>query len=125
MVLAELGIADARGCRLIPLRAEAGVVHPLMQELQDVDYHADPQQARNRVLQAVRMLDDGGGAWREGDNPFPGLEPFTAAFSQVFFGRAAEAREVGNRLRAMGGTGGVWPSSGRLAVGSRHCSMPR
>jgi hypothetical protein len=104
---AELGIADARGCRLIPLRAEAGVVHPLMQELQYVDYHADPQQARDRTLQTVRLLDDGGGTWREGDNPFPGLEPFTAALSQVFFGRVAEAREVGNRLRAMGGTGGM------------------
>ncbi len=104
---AELGIADARGCRLIPLRAEAGVVHPLMQDLQYVDYHADPQQARTRALQTVRLLDDGGGTWREGDNPFPGLEPFTAALSQVFFGRVAEAREVGNRLRTMGGTGAM------------------
>ncbi|MDQ3764789.1 MAG: TIR domain-containing protein [Actinomycetota bacterium] len=104
---AELGIADARGCRLIPLRAEAGVVHPLMQGLQYVDYHADPQQARTRTLQTVRLLDDGGDTWREGDNPFPGLEPFTAARSQVFFGRAAEAREVGNRLRTMSGTSGL------------------
>ncbi|MDQ3762670.1 MAG: TIR domain-containing protein [Actinomycetota bacterium] len=104
---AEVGIADSQGCRLMPLRAEAGVVHPLMQDLQYVDYQADAQQARDRVLQAVRLLGDGGGAWREGDNPFPGLEPFTVALSQVFFGRAAEAREVGNRLRAMGGTGGM------------------
>jgi hypothetical protein len=28
--LAELGIASARGCRLIPQRAETGGVHPLM-----------------------------------------------------------------------------------------------
>jgi WD40 repeat protein len=104
---AELGIADARGCRLIPLRAETGVVHPLMRELQYVDYHADRQQARDRVIQAVRLLDDGSGSWREGDNPFPGLEPFTAALSAVFFGRVVEAREVGNRLRTMGGTGGI------------------
>ncbi len=104
---AELGIADARGCRLIPLRAEAGVVHPLMQDLLYVDYQANPQQARDRVLQAVLLLDDGGGTWREGDNPFPGLEPFTAARSRVFFGRADEAREVGNRLRAKGSTGGM------------------
>jgi ABC-type nitrate/sulfonate/bicarbonate transport system ATPase subunit len=47
------------------------------------------------------------GTWREGDNPFPGLEPFTAALSRVFFGRAAEAREVGNRLRAMESTSGM------------------
>ncbi|MDQ3760719.1 MAG: hypothetical protein M3460_03210 [Actinomycetota bacterium] len=55
----------------------------------------------------MRLLEDGEGTWREGDNPFPGLEPFTAALSRVFFGRATEAREVGNRLRTMGSTGGI------------------
>jgi hypothetical protein len=72
-----------------------------------VDYQADPQQARDRVLQAVGQRDDGRGSWRAGENPFPGLEPFIAARSRVFFGRAAEAREVGNRLRVMGSTGGM------------------
>jgi hypothetical protein len=61
------------------------VVHPLMRDQQYVDYQAESQRARDQVLQAVRRL-DGGGAWREGDNPFPGLEPFTAALSRVFFG---------------------------------------
>jgi ABC-type lipoprotein export system ATPase subunit len=104
---AELGIADALGCRLMPLSVEAGVVHPLMAHLQYVDYQADPRQARERVLQAVRLLDDESGTWREGDNPFPGLEPFTAALSRVFFARGFETREVGNRLRAMGHIGGI------------------
>jgi hypothetical protein len=81
---AEVGIADALGCRLMPLRAEVRVVHPLMRDLQYADYQADPGRARDRVLQAVRLLDEGGGAWREGKNPFPGLEPFTAALSGVF-----------------------------------------
>ena len=113
---AEVGIADSRGCRLMPLRAEAGVVHPLMQDLQYVDYLADPQQARDRVLQTVRSLDDVGGTWREGDNPFPGLSPFTTEFSAVFFGRSAETCEVGNRLRAMGSTDGML-----AIVGSSGC----
>ena len=104
---AELGIADARGCLLIPLRAETCVEHPLIQDRQYVDYQADPQQARDRVLQAVRLLDDGRGPWRAGDNPFPGLEPFIPEFSRVFFGRTAEAREVLNRLRAMSSTAGI------------------
>ncbi|MDQ3764379.1 MAG: TIR domain-containing protein [Actinomycetota bacterium] len=113
---AELGIADALGCRLMPLRAEADVVHPLMQDLQYADYQANPQQARDRLLQALRLLEDGEGTWRQGDNPFPGLEPFTAALSRVFFGRTVEAREVGNRLRAMSSTGGVL-----LIVGPSGC----
>ncbi|MGH3710216.1 MAG: TIR domain-containing protein, partial [Pseudonocardiaceae bacterium] len=104
---AELGIADALGCWLMPLRAEAGAAHPLIHNRQYVDYQADPQQAHDRVLQVMRLLDDGRGSWRAGDNPFPGLAPFTAARSRVFFGRAAEAREVGNRLRAMASTGGL------------------
>ncbi|MGB6164392.1 MAG: TIR domain-containing protein [Pseudonocardiaceae bacterium] len=104
---AEVGIADALGCRLMPLRVEAGVVHPLMQDLQYAEYQADAQQARDRMLHAVRLLDDGGAMWREGDNPFPGLESFTSALSRVFFGRSVEAREVGNRLRAMGSVGGM------------------
>jgi hypothetical protein len=63
---AELGIADALGCRLMPLRAETGVVHPLMQDLQYADYQADPGQARDCVLQTVRLLQGGDGKWREG-----------------------------------------------------------
>ncbi|HKR48451.1 MAG TPA: TIR domain-containing protein [Pseudonocardiaceae bacterium] len=109
---AEVGIADARGCRLIPVRAEVEVVHPLMRELHYVDYHADPQQAQERVLRAVRLV-EGNGAWREGENPFPGLEPFTAARSEVFFGRAADARRVGNQLRVMDSAG---CAGGLLAV---------
>ncbi|HET9255625.1 MAG TPA: TIR domain-containing protein, partial [Pseudonocardiaceae bacterium] len=109
---AELGIADARGCRLIPLRVEVGVEHPLMRDLQYVDYHAGAQHARERVLRTVRLL-DGRGVWREGENPFPGLEPFTAERSEVFFGRAADARKVVSQLRAMNGTG---PAGGLLAV---------
>jgi type II secretory pathway predicted ATPase ExeA len=89
------------------LYAEAGVVHPLLGRLQSVDYLADPQRARARVLEALRLVDGGGSRWREGDNPFPGLKPFTAALSRVFFGRAAPAREVSNRLRAMGRGGGL------------------
>jgi hypothetical protein len=86
-----------------------------MPDLQYADYQADPQQARKRVLQALRLLHDGGGAWREGENPFPGLEPFTAALSRVFFGRDAQAREVANRLRTMGSGGGM------LAEAARPC----
>ncbi|MGH3782371.1 MAG: hypothetical protein ACRDRO_17565 [Pseudonocardiaceae bacterium] len=91
----------------MPLSVEPNVVHPLMQRLQSVAYWADSPNARERVLQAVGLLDGGKAKWREGDNPFPGLQPFTAALSRVFFGRADEAREVGNRLRAMDSADGM------------------
>ena len=58
---AEVGIAGALGCRRMPVRAEADVVHPMMPRLQYADYQADPQQARDHVLQAVRLLEDGAG----------------------------------------------------------------
>jgi hypothetical protein len=51
---AELGVADSLGRPLLPLRAEPGVVHPLMQHLQYVDYLSGPEQARDRLLRAVR-----------------------------------------------------------------------
>lgn len=69
---AEVGIADALGCRLMPLQAEPGVVHPLMTRLQSVDYQADPGQARDQVLQALRRLENSGRLWRQGQNPFLG-----------------------------------------------------
>ena len=104
---AELGIADAFGCRLMPVRAEADVVHPLMKRQQYTDYHDDPREARARLIQALHDLDAAGAGdgWRDGDNPFPGLESFTAAFSTMFFGRSAEVREIANRLRAPTGSG--------------------
>lgn len=45
---AEVGIADALGCRLMPVRAEAGVVHPLMPDLQYTDYRIRHRQDHRR-----------------------------------------------------------------------------
>ena len=104
---AEVGIADSLGCLLLPLRAEAGVVHPLMEPLQYADYLADPQAARARLVGVLRAVDGaGGGGWREGDNPYPGLEAFTAALARMFFGRAPEVRELSGRLRSVARAGG-------------------
>jgi ABC-type transporter Mla maintaining outer membrane lipid asymmetry ATPase subunit MlaF len=45
------------------------------------------------------------------------LESFTSARSGVFFGRAVEAREVSNRLRAMSGNGGILAIAGPSGCG--------
>jgi hypothetical protein len=104
---AEVGIADSLGCLLLPLRAEAGIVHPLMEALQSADYLADPQAARARLVGVLRAVDGvGGGGWREGDNPYPGLEAFTAAMARMFFGRAPEIRALSGRLRSVARPGG-------------------
>jgi hypothetical protein len=116
---AELGIADALGCLIIPLRAATDAAHPLVQNRQYVDYHADPQQARDRVLQAVRRLDDGRGSWRA---IIPSLDWSRSPQ------RAAGCFSVERRRPARSAIGcapwavpaGCWPSSGPRAVGSRR-----
>jgi WD40 repeat protein len=104
---AEVGIADSLGCLLLPVRAEAEVVHPLMERLQYADYVASPDAARARLVGVLRGVDGGGGAGgREGDNPYPGLEAFTAGLARMFFGRAPEVRELSGRLRSAARRGG-------------------
>jgi hypothetical protein len=102
----------------MPVRGEAGVVHPLMLLLRYADYEADRRLAREQVLQAVRLLD--GSRWLAAR----GLKPFTAAFSRCFSVGQQKLVRVGNRVRAMGPGGGSWPSSVRPAAGSHHRLTP-
>jgi hypothetical protein len=102
-------------CRLIPVRAEAGAVHPLMAGLQHAEYAVDVEEARVRILRASRELEYDGGRWKEGENPYPGLEPCTEARSRVFFGRATDTREVVKRLRT------AQPGAALAIVGPSGC----
>ncbi|HUQ59074.1 TIR domain-containing protein [Lentzea sp.] len=96
---AEVAIADARGCRILPLRTTAAA-HPLLDRQQYADLD-DPARAREWLLTALRRIDtDGFREWRDGDNPYPGLEPFTRELSGVFFGRARETRALAAKIRA-------------------------
>jgi TIR domain len=55
---AEVGIASALGSRLMPLRAEAGVVYPLMPRLQYAEYQADPRHCQvNHDRDQLRLPD--------------------------------------------------------------------
>jgi WD40 repeat protein len=103
---AEVGIADSLGCRLLPLHLEKNLEYPLLGLLEYVHYDADGLTARQRLLDVLRRVDVGGRThWREGTSPFPGLEPFTAALSQTFFGRSREIRELASRVRSTAGGG--------------------
>src|SRR5215470_11621954 len=51
---AELGVAQSRGSRLIPLRAEPGASHPLIPDSTVlIDYAADPAGGRARLVEAL------------------------------------------------------------------------
>ncbi len=106
---AEVGIADYRGCLLIPIQMEGTRPHPLMEPSLHADYDADPAATRAAVSATLRRLDTGGVAiWREGDNPFPGLAPFNGQLAPLFFGREKESRELADQLRSAQDGGAGW-----------------
>lgn len=96
----EIGAAVTRGCRIVPLVAEDGAAHPLLQPLQHEDLR-DPETARSQLRRALRGPDPVGRGWPKGLSPFPGLAPFDLDRRSVFRGRAAEAVDLAERLRAM------------------------
>src|SRR3954452_22016027 len=99
---AEVGIADARGSRLLPLRAAPGLSHPLISA--DVYQYAelsDLRGARALLGEALARLDvAGGGGWPDGRSPFPGLRAFDADLHRVFAGRRAETEALAQLLRS-------------------------
>jgi hypothetical protein len=72
----EVGIALSRGSRVLPVRAEAGVVHPLLRSIQHADLAVDSTAARAELVEALRRVDAvGGWGWPDDRSPFPGLRP--------------------------------------------------
>jgi WD40 repeat protein len=93
----EIGVAQSRGSRLLPLLAEPGVKHPVLEFLHHADYTRDPVTARVALTAALRRVED---AWPDDRSPFPGLRPFEVNRHRVFFGRAAETKELAELLRS-------------------------
>jgi WD40 repeat protein len=115
---AEVGIARSQGSRLLPLQAEAGVVHPLLRSNQYVDYVHDPTSAHASLQEALRRIDAIGSlGWPDGRSPFPGLQPFDVDMHRAFFGRHAEVEALAALLRspAERGTGAL------LVIGPSGC----
>jgi hypothetical protein len=95
---------DSRGCRILPLRSPTDLTHPLL----DRQQYSDLDNAREWLLTTLRRIDaDGQAGWRDGGNPYPGLEPFTPALTGLFFGRASETRDLAATVRADNGHGVV------------------
>src|SRR5689334_9858682 len=51
---AEIGAAQARGSRLLPVHAEPGVKHTLLGSLQHIDIAHEPEIARSKLIEALR-----------------------------------------------------------------------
>jgi transposase len=74
---AEVGIASARGSRLLPLYAEPGVAHPLLSALQYTDL-GDRDVAHDLLREALARLDAAGGrGGRMGGGRFRGCDRST------------------------------------------------
>ncbi|MGH3771517.1 MAG: TIR domain-containing protein, partial [Pseudonocardiaceae bacterium] len=98
---AEVAVAQSRGSRLLPLRVEPGLDHPLLSEVQYGEVTRDPVGARAAVAEALRRIDAAGGAgWSDDRSPFPGLRPFDIDRHRVFFGRAQEVKQLAELLRS-------------------------
>jgi WD40 repeat protein len=105
---AEVGIAQAYGVRVLPLRSEAGAEHKLVspETTQWADLSGDVERARAELAEALRRL-DGVGEWAAGRSPYPGLRAFDAGMARVFFGRKTEIGHLAGCMRAPAGPGGA------------------
>jgi hypothetical protein len=102
-VYRELVTAQNRGSRLLPMRAEPGVNHPLLKAVQRADAATDICVARTKLAEALRRIDDAGGTgWADDRPPFPGLRPFDTDLHRVFFGRTREVEQLATLLRSPG-----------------------
>ena len=85
---AEVSIALSRGNRLLPVRAEPDVDHPLLPSAHYADLTVDSAAARTALVEALRRVDAAGGfGWPDDKSPFPGLRPLDVDEHRVFFGR--------------------------------------
>lgn len=93
---AEVGIADAWGLRLLPVRVDPGVTSKLLDGRQYVDLLDDWRAGLGTSLRRI-----GPRGWDRGRSPFPGLRPFQTDMAPAFHGRRAEIDQLAARLRAL------------------------
>src|SRR5262249_41726152 len=97
---AEVATAQERGSRLLPLRAEPDVDHPLLAGVT----HTDLAAARAVLSATLRRIDAAGGvSWPDDRSPFPGLRPLELDQHQVFFGRADDTKALAELVRSAAG----------------------
>ncbi|MGH3815216.1 MAG: toll/interleukin-1 receptor domain-containing protein, partial [Pseudonocardiaceae bacterium] len=98
---AEVSIALSRGNRLLPVRAEPEVDHPLLPSAHYADLTVDSAAARAALVEALRRVDAVGGfGWPDDKSPFPGLRPLDVDEHRVFFGRRGEVERLAGLVRS-------------------------
>ncbi|HEU0086522.1 MAG TPA: TIR domain-containing protein [Pseudonocardiaceae bacterium] len=98
---AEVSIARSRGNRLLPVRAEPGVEHALLTEIQHTDLTLDRVAAQTALAEALRRVDTAGdSSWPDELSPFPGLIAFDVDRHRVFFGRTRDIEQLAGLLRS-------------------------
>jgi TIR domain len=98
---AEVSFALSRGSRVLPVRAEPGINHPLLRSTQYADFTTDTTRARAALLEALRRVDAVGGlGWPDDRSPFPGLRPLDVDEHRVFFGRSDDVGTLAGLLRS-------------------------
>jgi energy-coupling factor transporter ATP-binding protein EcfA2 len=98
---AEVAIAQSRGSRLIPILDEPTVVHPLLSEVQHIDWTQNLAGAYAALAEVLRRVGAGGGfGWPDDQSPFPELRSFGVEQHRVFFGRGEETKELAELLRS-------------------------
>jgi hypothetical protein len=69
--VSEIATALARGSRLVPIQIEAGVVHPLLSQMQQMNLGGGVDTVRLRLLDEFRLVDAAGGlGWPDDRSPF-------------------------------------------------------
>jgi hypothetical protein len=98
---AEVGIAQSRASRLLPVQVEPEVGHPLLAGVQVLNLSGDAVAGKTKLAEALRQVDAAGGAgWADDRSPFPGLRPFDMDQHRVFFGRTREVEQLAALLRS-------------------------
>jgi len=110
---AEIFAAQTLGSLLLPLTAEPGAHHSLLDPAQTVAYHGSQRrQAQERICGILREIHAVGGAgWPDDRSPFPGLRPFDVDMHRAFFGRRSEVDSLVRLLRSLAERG-----EGRIVV---------
>ena len=86
---------------LLPLLAEPGAAHPLLDGVQLLDLSNGYGAARASLAEALqRVTMIGGAGWSDDRSPFPGLRPFDTNLHRVFFGRGQEVGQLAMILRS-------------------------